>query len=275
MNIGPKVGKKTALIPTETQSVGRQPAVLLFGDSHSDAVKRAVERRISLKLPIPLQVHRLLKTHWKSGQVIGDTSFDEFLEKIRGLSPDDIVLSMIGGNQHAVFSTVQHPVAFDFLEPVAESMVEPGVEIIPYRVISKLFGAGLQRGDMQAIEAIRRATSARVVHIIPPPPKADSDFISRFHETVFAREGIDAQGVSPPSLRMKFWNLQTRLLQKLCKNIGVETLMPPHAGVEDGGFLARKYYAKDATHANAQYGELILREIDKLTQKRSGKRRTA
>src|SRR4030095_11584617 len=95
----------------------RQPVVLLFGDSHSNSIQRAVERRLNKGRAVPLTVHRLLKTHWKSGQTVGDTSFEQFLEIIAKLDAEDVVLSMIGGNQHAVFSTIQHPQRFDFLEP--------------------------------------------------------------------------------------------------------------------------------------------------------------
>jgi hypothetical protein len=243
------------------------PTVLLFGDSHSDAIQRAVARRLTKGGVAPLKVHRLLKKHWKSGVVVGDTTLEDFLGIIGGLRASDIVLSMVGGNQHAVFSTIQHPVPFDFLEPGAEAVIAPAVEIIPHRVVASFFADWLKKGDGRSIEAIRNATKARVIHVIPPPPKADNAFINAHHETVFAREGISAQGVSPPALRMRFWRLQTRLLAKFCKSIGVEVLMPPGRTLDEEGFLGKDFYAKDATHANSAYGEFVLREVDKLVRR--------
>lgn len=234
--------------------------ILLFGDSHSYAVQRAIEKRQGSGRPVPLAAHRLAKI--KNGKQQGDTSLERFLEMIRPLRADDVVLSMIGGNQHAVFSTIQHPQAFDFIDPASGPQRDESAELIPYRTLAAVFEKGIRNGDGKSLEAIRRATPARVVHIIPPPPKADNAFIQDYHESHFANEGITACGVSAPSLRLKFWKLQTRLLQKLCDELGIEVMMPPAAALDPEGFLARDYYANDATHANPAYGELVLREVE-------------
>ena len=236
------------------------PTIVLFGDSHSYAVQRAVEKRQGSGIPVPLTAHRLSKI--KNGKQQGDTSFEEFLEIVRPLGPTDVVLSMIGGNQHAVFSTIQHPERFDFLEPGGAAQPEEGAAVVPYRALSAVFEKGVRNRDGKSLEALRKATSARVVHIIPPPPKADNDFIQDYHESHFANEGITSHGVSSPALRLKFWKLQTRLLEKMCGELGIEVMMPPAAALDPEGFLARDYYANDATHANPPYGELVLREVE-------------
>jgi hypothetical protein len=234
--------------------------LVLFGDSHTYAVQRAIERRTANQIAVPLTPYRLLKI--KGDKQVGDTTFEAFLEIVRPLSTDDVAVSMIGGNQHAVFSTIQHPQAFDFLEPGHEPSLDPGTEMIPYQALADVFERGIRGGDGKSLEALRRATSARVVHIIPPPPKADNAFIAQYHETLFAKEGITTLGVSSPSLRLKFWKLQTRMLIDLCQELGIEVMMPPAAALDENGFLLRDYYANDATHANASYGELLLREIE-------------
>ena len=234
--------------------------ILLFGDSHSYAVQRALERRVKKGRPCPLTAHRLRKI--KNQREVGDTSFEEFLDLVGLLTPEDVVLSAIGGNQHAVFSTIQHPEPFDFIDPETGTIPQPGVELIPYRTIEGVFDQGIRNGDGKSIETLRKATNAQVVHIIPPPPKADNAFIQQNHESIFAREGIEARGVSSPSLRLKFWLMQTRVLKNLCDEINVDILLPPEQALDDEGFLAREYYVNDATHANADYGELLLREIE-------------
>jgi len=237
-----------------------KPKILLFGDSHSYAVQRAIEKRQGKGISIPLKAHRLSKI--KNGKKQGDTSLEEFVEIIGKLTENDVVLSMIGGNQHAVFSTIQHPQRFDFLEPGGKPVVEEGAVLIPYRALTSFFEKGIRNRDGKSLEALRQATSARLIHIIPPPPKGDSAFIQQYHESVFANEGITSHGVSSPVLRLKFWNLQTRLLKALCEDLGIEVMMPPKVSVDHKGFLARDYYANDATHANHFYGELLLREVE-------------
>ena len=237
-----------------------KPTIVLFGDSHSYAVQRAIEKRQGSGLEAPLTAYRLAKI--KNGKQQGDTTFEKFLDIVRLLNADDVVLSMIGGNQHAVFGTIQHPKPFDFLEPGKSSKPEVDAEIIPYRTLSTVFEKGIRNGDGKSLEALRKATSARVVHVLPPPPKKDNLFIQRYHESHFAKEGIVAQGVSTPQLRLKFWSMQTRLLQKICGELGIEIFPPPAAAVDSAGFLASDYYANDATHANYAYGELLIREVE-------------
>ena len=238
----------------------KKPKILLFGDSHSYAVQRAIEKREGKGKSAPLKAHRLSKI--KNGKKQGDTTLEEFMEIIRPLKEDDVVLSMIGGNQHAVFSTIQHPQRFDFLEPGGKQIAQEGAEVIPYRALTSFFEKGIRNRDGKSLEALRQATSARLIHIIPPPPKGDSEFIQQYHESVFANEGITSHGVSSPALRLKFWSLQTRLLKTLCDELRIEVMMPPPESVDHKGFLARDYYANDATHANYFYGELLLRQVE-------------
>jgi hypothetical protein len=245
----------------ERPARARQPNMFLFGDSHSHAIQRAIEKRRGKAQPVPLSAHRLLKL--KNGKELGDTTLEQFAQIIAGLSPDDVVFSVIGGNQHAVFSTIQHPQAFDFFTPDGKA-VEPAAEAVPYRALKDAFFNGLSRGDGKSIEALRKATSARVVHILPPPPKADNSFIEQNHETRFADGGLANQGVSPPSLRLKFWELQSRVLERICTDLGVEVMRPPPSTVDEDGFLRPEYYAQDATHANWRYGERVLRLMERL-----------
>ena len=239
-----------------------RPRILLFGDSHSNAIQRAIEKREGKGTPSPILAYRLLKE--KNGRSIGDMRFEDFLEKAGKLGREDIVLSMIGGNQHAVFSTVQHPKPFDFFAPgQAAPSAEFAGEIVPYRALEHAFAKGLERGDGQSLAALRKATVARVVHIISPPPKEDNAHIRQYHESHFANDGLASRGVSRPELRLKFWKLQTRVLESLCSALGIEVMMPPARTIDENGFLRREYYAQDATHANWRYGERLLREVER------------
>lgn len=234
--------------------------ILLFGDSHSYAVQKAVEKRRGKGRSVPLSAHRLLKN--KNGKQLGDTTFEQFLDKIGELDFGDLVFSMIGGNQYAIYSIIQHPQAFDFLDPQVEAGLARGTEVIPHRMIAQLFEEGIRNGDGRSLKALRDATAARVIHIVPPPPTGDNMFIRQHHETVFAQEGLAEQGVSSPALRLKFWTLQKRILLGLCSELGIEVMLPPERTLTRAGFLDRSFYGRDATHASHTYGEILLREIE-------------
>ena len=236
------------------------PTTLLFGDSHVYAVQRAIERRNAKGLAVPLNAHRLLKT--KNDVVMGDTSFEEFLKLAGGLGTTDTVISMIGGNQHAVFSTIQHPQPFSFLMPGdTPDPADSALATIPYRALAVHFDNGIRGRDGKSLKALRDATRARMIHLQPPPPKSDNQHIMRHHESNFANENITQLGVSPPVLRLKFWRLQSELLARLCAELGIEVLPPPAAALDPEGYLAHDCYANDATHANPAYGELVLQQI--------------
>lgn len=261
MNVTPADGR---------EAVGRKraPRVQLFGDSHAHAVLRAIAKREGKGQPVTVSAHRLLKE--KNGLRIGTTSFEDFLKLIGNLRRDDLVVSMIGGNQHAVYSTIQHPQRFDFFTPDADDAIEEGAEIVPYRAIHEVFWRGLKNGDGRSLEAIRAATVARVVHFLPPPPKEDNEHIAKNHETLFAKD-LPQRGVSSPALRLKFWKLQSRVLMRICKELDIEVMMPPARAVDEAGFLRPEFYANDATHGNWLYGERILREIERLLRSSGGR----
>ena len=44
----------------------------------------------------------------------------------------------------------------------------------------------------------------------------------------------------------------------------VTLLYPPKITLTSKGYLKPEYYANDATHANADYGELVLQQIENI-----------
>lgn len=243
----------------EAKPKAKQRRAVLFGDSHAHAVQRAIDKRKGKGQPITLTAHRLLKE--KNGVRIGTTSFDDFIHYIAKLNHKDLVVSMIGGNQHAVYSTIQHPQPFDFFSPDVRAVQAGSPHFIPYRAIEHAFDHGLRAGDARSLEAIRSVTRARVVHVLSPPPKRNNDYIIQNHESVFAKDLLE-RGVSPPELRLKFWKMQARVLEQICGELAIDVMAPPPVTLEKSGFLHEDYYANDATHANWLYGERVIREIE-------------
>jgi hypothetical protein len=269
---------------------------VVFGDSHVHAIQEAIKARAEAGIAVAVEARRLLKTksvatdsppsrlpgldklkalvgQWTGGalgaRTIGDTSFEAFLVEARRLGPADVLVSAVGGNQHAVFSTVQHADPFDFFFPEDRPDATEGhVPLVPFRPLYDQFATGLRLGDGATLSALRRATKARLVHLIAPPPKSDSAYIRRYHDSHFAAEGISSLGVSSPALRLKFWQLQNRALKEICADLDIETIEPPAAACDEEGFLRRHFYARDATHANAAYGELVIEQLEQLRLER-------
>src|SRR4029078_7328618 len=123
---------------------------------------------------------------------------------------------------------------FDFLMPGdGVDGLDKDAEIIPHRALADYFAAVIRNGDAHSIKALRKATVAKVVQLAAPPPKRDNSFIEDYHDTRFAEEDIASLGVSSPALRMKFWQLQNRVIEQLCEEWGVEFLPPPDAARDE------------------------------------------
>lgn len=246
--------------------------IVLFGDSHIHAIQDALKSRPVQPEDVVIEARRLLKEKanaprrrgsLKAG-TIGDTTFEDFRSVASRLRETDALVSVIGGNQHAVFSTIRHPKPFDFYSPEAiEGELNQDVSLIPYRTLYDFFLRGLRKGDGVTLAALRHTTRAKVMHLAAPPPKRKNAFIELYHDTHFAAEGIQKLGVSSPELRMKFWKLQNRALGEICGELGIELIPPPAEALDRDGFLERSCYAGDATHANVKYGVLVVEDLKK------------
>lgn len=240
-----------------------QVKVLILGDSHIQALKHAWTKRAGSTSGVAFSVHVLARV--KNGVDIGDISLEAAISMVSALSGKDLVVCGIGGNQHNVLGIVQHPVPFDVFDVGDEAMViAPGVQCVPNAALSDVFEARLKGTHEARILEIRRAAKCPVYHLAPPPPKEDSAHILKHHGPVFARAGIEEKGVSPAALRLRLWKVQSRVLRELCARWEVGLVPVPAAAMCPKGFMGREYYADDATHANAAYGELVLSQLEQL-----------
>jgi len=236
-------------------------SVCVFGDSHTDALKKALRKFHSDICSI--QVFRYLKD--KNGKQLGDLTVEEIASLLSTLEEKDMVVSMIGGNQHQVFSLVQHPVPFRmFTKGEIVRLNDLPAVTIPYNQIWEYFESGLSSRDGSRIKQLKAAVKCKIFHLVPPPPKEDSVHVLKRHEAKFINAGIQEKGVSPAPLRLKIWQLQVDVLEKLTAEWGV-TLLPNPTGTRcEKGYLDQEYYANDATHANMKYGELVLSQLEQF-----------
>jgi hypothetical protein len=74
-------------------------------------------------------------------------------------------------------------------------------------------------------------------------------------------EASNAPGSNGPESRLKMWALESRVTADWAQARGIRYLAAPGKCFNSLGYLARKYYADDATHANAAYGALVIEQI--------------
>lgn len=231
----------------------------IIGDSHVDALKDALAD--GHEAALDFQVFRLAKL--KNGKPFGDIPVDEARRQVRALGRDGLVVCAFGGNQHSVLSLVQHPRPFDFALPGEPLSLKPGAELIPFHAIRMLLAESVT-ASFRNVTSLQEVASGAVVHLAPPPPKADEAHILRSVETYFIEQGLTHYGVTDAAIRLKMWRVQTMILRELCGKAGVIFLPSPAETLTPEGFLAPEFYAKDATHANRRYGQSVLNQIAAL-----------
>lgn len=239
----------------------RPRRMLILGDSHLIAIKSALENSYLLNL-FKVDCFQIQKL--KNNKVYGDKSFDELINLATSYQDDDIIVCVLGGNQHQMLSLVQHPVVFDFFSEDSSVSTNIDCQIIPRAQVIDLIQSTLNVKDITRLKKLRRVSDCKFLQICPPPPKQHLSHIKKF-EQGFREKGILEFGISPDSLRIKFFHEQVKLLASISNEVGCQLIYPPDLAVTTEGFLAQNYYANDASHANMAYGALILEQIERVT----------
>jgi hypothetical protein len=110
--------------------------------------------------------------------------------------------------------------------------------------------------------------SARKVIASTPPPKDDALVrrnlkVERWFEPVALELGIALEDlpVTNEQTRLAFWELVQERLREIASDFDAYFMDVPVEAVGSGGFLRAEFSAPDATHANADYGDLVLDHV--------------
>lgn len=239
-------------------------SIVVIGDSHVYAIKAALAK----DAPEQVSIEALRLASKKGDQIIGDLSLEDALDYIAPLGPGNLLALVIRGNHYNTLGLMQHPQPFDFLLPGLEQPSD-NVELIPCSLMRDFFASTLTSGYGKIYAKLAQASSAPVVCLEVPAPKKDAAHIMKGAESYFVARGITEVGVTPASIRLKLWSFQQEALQAFCAERGIRYLPSPSGTRDPEGFLERAYYAPDATHANAAYGALVLRQLEELVMQRA------
>ncbi len=176
-------------------------------------------------------------------------------------SQAEVLVSVLGGNDHSMIGVAAHRPAFDFVLPEEPDLPLGGqAQLVP----AKMLRAELARRIAPHIRALERLRTAagRVVHVESPPPLPEEHI--RRHPAPFA-DDIAALGVAPALLRYKLWRLHSSLYREACTRLGIDFLPSPPAMRDAAGMMLPFGCHPDATHGNAIYGGHVLAGLLELT----------
>ena len=241
--------------------------VIIVGDSHTAAVAQAakIRKETSVDGEVTFEIHRIGREK-PGGKMIKGPSLEQIVEILRNASADVVLVSMVGGNQYNVLGMLVHPEPFDFLlEGDDPATLTPDARVIPASQIEAAFDHFLSGTLSQQVQELLRAFPGKIkLHVEPPPPKEDGDYIRKNAESYFQTEENINLKVSPAPFRRRLWVAQSRALDRLCNNLGMTLIRAPEDSMDESGYLQRDAYGADATHANAVYGEMLLRQLEQF-----------
>lgn len=210
--------------------------------------------------------YKNFREHVGNGGIEGFVWADKIASEVKKLNPEtDILFSAFGGNAHNILGMVQHPRPFDFiLSSRPNLLLNEKVELVPEKIVEIAMTAqGGFPETVWCLRAVRSMYSGRIVHIESPPPIKDVDYLRNYAGAF--KEQFDIYGISPPILRYKLWQLHSMLIKKECMMQNIEFIECPKEFMDEDGFLKSNGLAMDTTHANAEYGDSVIKQLIELS----------
>lgn len=250
----------------------RMPKAVAVGFSHLMALKvaqdaRERENRQNIDIDFMLIFPNNRYNPWvdaKDGRWIFNENLRSDLVSAVETDKPTAVLVSAWSNQHFTFSCFSDPRPFDFVLPrEASGEVAQGAEAVPADLIFAMVKENCAP-YFSLLSHVRSLTDRQVVMQSAPPPIDDVLAIPGGTSDPRLDEKVKELGVAPASLRRKFWRVCETIFQEACKELGVTFLPAPLETFDKRGFRRREYWSTDWIHANADYGELVLRQLDEV-----------
>lgn len=227
--------------------------VYITGMSNTDSIAKALS---TYDGPLKFHVDRLnpkVNTPSFNG---AQPNPDFFRENMQA----KLVAFALWGNWYNTLGLIEHPEKFDFIYPNFDEEVDETRRIIPFTQIKRTFNNNI-RYRLRMIDVLLPLSTSKVMMIEVPPPIGDEGHIRMFPGSF--REMLP-NGVTPPKIRLKLWKLQNEVYADFSRERNIGVLPFPEEAKTADGFMAPEFYHRDPTHANADYGALIISQLEKI-----------
>lgn len=229
-------------------------SIVIIGHSHTRAIKNWLKKySASADLENEYSVHWLKNTRGTHG----DIELSDAERLVANLKPDDKLVFSLLGTSHNIFGLLKHSTPFT----IAEAQPPESQYLIPISVINDFFINIMKKNE--TLVNLRNLAKCKVYHLITPPPKGSRDFIAN-HGSVYRDVDITTSTINNSSNRLALWKAEMRSLARYCKSLDIEIIEAPASTLDSKGFLKDTYYANDTTHANINYGQDVLLQLEKL-----------
>ncbi len=221
--------------------------ILVVGNSHTGAIVAALDEETKPLIDV-INLASFFDPENRRNKILYPEIADLF-------NPEYIFCSF-GGSEHSVFGLLDAPVKFDFMTPTSND-VEPERRIVSYQMIHATLRKAMTNG-LTRMEELNSFFDCPVAHICTPLPffelSSNAKLPRVFHENLHL-------GISPASIRKKLHDIHSGITRKHSSSLDVGYLEVPPESSDDNGFLLEKFCSKDPTHANRDYGKLVIQQI--------------
>jgi hypothetical protein len=191
----------------------------------------------------------------------GDKTYWQYVSEI---SKNKDLVIVWNGNQHIVnflFQTIPPFTIYGAQDSSSNNEYLP----IPRTMIKAFFEPFFEELT-EIIPLMRDAASITLMN--GPAPKPLTYIQTRVeHEPFFAdianslQVDIDSLEITSDQIRLELWKLISEMLETHAKALGIRFLSAPEKAVDSSGMLLEKYWNPDVSHANAEYGALLVEKI--------------
>jgi hypothetical protein len=232
------------------------PQIFVIGDSHTRALKTAVPSFDRSDMKVDFHIHWRMSI--KNGVTRGDIELSEAKKSISKLQVNDMLVISILGTMHNILGLIKHSQPFYTIDSKLDKSISDGYELIPAKCMQDFFYNQWEKSNI--LSDLKSLSIAPVYHLMPPPPKENIEFI-KSKTSNYRGSVIDENNLNKSDFRLALWQLEMYALEKFLCDMGVKMLMPPNQSLSEHGYLKEQYFANDATHANAEYGLLVLNQL--------------
>jgi len=191
----------------------------------------------------------------------GDKTYWQYVSEI---SKNKDLVIVWNGNQHVANFLFQTIPAFTFYGAEGSELTGEYLPI-PRTMIKAFFEPFFE----ELTEIIPLMTDAASITLMNgPAPKPLSYIQTRVeHEPFFAeianslQVDIDSLEITSDQIRLELWKLISEMLETHAKALGTKFLSAPEKAVDSSGMLMEKYWNPDVSHANAEYGALLVEKL--------------
>ncbi len=231
--------------------------LIVAGHSHTFSMLMAIQAN-----PILSEVFGVVAESKIDALIGGEPREGSYWDQVKNLTNSRPICISWNGNQHNIHFLLETPERFQIYGQNEVSSQSPVVPISQIREFFKPTQVKLE----ETINKIQADSEIILLGTPAPKPKEFLDSIlgnDSYFLALANSQGL-SQGeirVTSNSLRKILWQIYQEILISTSKNLGCKFIESPAESIGDDGMLKEIFWAPDITHANEQFGKLMLLKI--------------